>query len=679
MKFDIVRDPQFPELLLSKIGLVDMSAADTGDEFLNNKNFLWEAYQNLPNNRACSKSVADALSEFVESLDPDKNINETHFVNLKDLLKTWRENQGHMLKREFQKPDSEMMRDMVLVKLNCKALPSEDIKDLHKGFIEVFRKWLDSDPTGKSLDELRKWVQYGIDKWSKESKSLEKAKVTQFKEPDLIEMNENSTGNGDSYQPEVNERHIPGKSEEIQLSNGVVADKEKKVAISSDESVERIDILEGLTKALEKTVPLIGKGEPIEVKAEKVLNPPGAPPEVSLEAPSAPWKYLPLPSDPEQHTEYDVRSVKSPDGRIILGARVRGKKHKHDGTNCDDWFEHGVSGSWSILAVSDGGGSYIYSRLGAKAACIGAVRFLSDALKNCVFTPKKQITEELTKDEAFLYARNALHESIKAAWDEVYTTYENRYDRFSYIQVLPIHRQLTLKDFYSTLLVAIQTSVETKEGIRSLVMGWAAGDGMISVVSKEGDISLLMKPDSGDYSAQVEFFTQKTLEKRSMDARTYTYIGGMNALMLMTDGVSDDYYPHDTRMGELYADLILNGILPIEDASEERIISDFKIVKVPDQVTFTKLDYFVETERLLEKPETIRLASAKKLADILGIAPHSLVRHPGLLQAALRNPVQPMPGVINREDRLLTWLDTYYVRGSFDDRTLVLMGARGVK
>ena len=51
------------------------------------------------------------------------------------------------------------------------------------------------------------------------------------------------------------------------------------------------------------------------------------------------WKYLPVPEDqPEPYPETIQGTVDFPGSRIIA-ARVRGKMHKHEGTNCDDWYE----------------------------------------------------------------------------------------------------------------------------------------------------------------------------------------------------------------------------------------------------------------------------------------------------------------------------------------------------
>ena len=97
------------------------------------------------------------------------------------------------------------------------------------------------------------------------------------------------------------------------------------------------------------------------------------PPEPPVTPPAALWKYLPVPDEPDRHEESASCSGRSPEGMSIVGAQVRGVKHKHEGLNCDDWFEFKSVGPWTMIAVSDGAGSARFSRVGAEQACKAAV------------------------------------------------------------------------------------------------------------------------------------------------------------------------------------------------------------------------------------------------------------------------------------------------------------------
>src|SRR5262249_4473585 len=115
-------------------------------------------------------------------------------------------------------------------------------------------------------------------------------------------------------------------------------------------------------------------------------------------------------------------------GYRLIAARVRGKKHKHEATNCDDWFESIQAGPWTIIAVADGAGSRRLSRLGAKVSCRRAARFLADALS------AGELAEEWPSRSALLardpegkdyqvpgivFARNCLHEAFGEAYKAV--------------------------------------------------------------------------------------------------------------------------------------------------------------------------------------------------------------------------------------------------------------------
>lgn len=395
-------------------------------------------------------------------------------------------------------------------------------------------------------------------------------------------------------------------------------------------------------------------------------------PELPKVKPALLWKYLPVPEGPDKHTEFDDKTKQSPEGMLILGGRVRGKKHKHEGTNCDDWFEFDTVGKWSIFAVADGGGNYKFSRVGSQAACKGAVSYLVETLREITVIPKKEITADIMNDDDIKAVKEAIHESLRKGWSSIEQALQERENSKSHYKILD-HRDLTLRDLYSTLLVCIHTTIETPAGNRSLIFASAAGDGIVAVINGDGDCNLLMKPDSGEFSGEVEFLGPKLLTDASLLTRTYPFAGTIKALMLMTDGVADDYFPNNLRMPELYADLVLNGILPTEHVSNDIIEKQLSETKISDINALRELDCLVECDRLAENPEKVYLMSAAKYADALGIQISDLVKKPGLLAASLEISKRPMPGVNERAERLILWLDSYQVKGSFDDRTLIVM------
>ena len=78
------------------------------------------------------------------------------------------------------------------------------------------------------------------------------------------------------------------------------------------------------------------------------------------------WKYKSIPSEiPESEKEY-INESHTIGNFQVIAARVRGKKHKQDGSNCDDWFETENIDGIFVSAVSDGAGSKKFSGIGAK-------------------------------------------------------------------------------------------------------------------------------------------------------------------------------------------------------------------------------------------------------------------------------------------------------------------------
>ena len=111
------------------------------------------------------------------------------------------------------------------------------------------------------------------------------------------------------------------------------------------------------------------------------------------------WKYIAVQEELDKHDEDYCYGENLKEDLKIIGARVRGKKHKHDGTNCDDWFEFATSGEWNIIAVSDGAGSKKFSRVGARISCETAVKYLAEHFKDYIIKEKEEWSSIIKKEE----------------------------------------------------------------------------------------------------------------------------------------------------------------------------------------------------------------------------------------------------------------------------------------
>jgi len=197
---------------------------------------------------------------------------------------------------------------------------------------------------------------------------------------------------------------------------------------------------------------------------------------------------------------------------------------------------------------------------------------------------------------------------------------------------------------------------------------------MIACVHRNGMLELLAIPDTGDFSGETEFLTSRKIDATNISMRTFGTFMPLRALMLMTDGVADDYFPNDPQMKRLYADLVLNQIINIQYPGDEAVKSKLESTNLKSVDDVANADFCVEVERITEanpRP-TVKLRSAEKFAELLGIDVNELAAQPELLCAGSRAE-NLLGGDDTPEKRLEVWLDSYQVRGSFDDRTLAVL------
>lgn len=375
------------------------------------------------------------------------------------------------------------------------------------------------------------------------------------------------------------------------------------------------------------------------------------------------WKYHPIKDDGlEKHDESHTKHTVTENGEII-GARVRGKKHKHDGTNCDDWFETAVTDGCFIAVVSDGAGSKQLSRTGAKMCCDGAAAFLKREL-SALLKAEPMLRDHLSGDMSgaeFMAACGKIaplvQNAARYAFDNIINHLRGIYADERYIAALG--RAPELSDLSSTYLAAIVIPLETANGKESFIATAQIGDGCICAINTDADsdkcLKLLGEADSGKYSGETQFLTENALNPSNIAAKTRISRGKSDIIMLMTDGVADDYFPAEPMMKRLYLDLCLNGVLPMRGIIPKP--------QLPAPIAFPAVS---------ESAESVSLQYAKQLFSDCDDPVNELWQRRSMLKRHSLTANGISLGN-TAEQRLLTWLDSYNERGSFDDRTLVLI------
>lgn len=378
---------------------------------------------------------------------------------------------------------------------------------------------------------------------------------------------------------------------------------------------------------------------------------------------AAMWKYNPVPESPEPYPEASCSSANE-SGFEVLGATVRGKKHKHDGTNCDDFYAFEIFEDTVIAAAADGAGSKLFSRIGAKAACEAVIKYIKARL-SAIKRDNPNYIEilSLPLDNADFGAMCGqiaamLRDSYAEAFAAVEAAYEKRKDYPEFEEAAG--RKPELKDFSCTLLASVIIPVETSNGREYLTASIQLGDGMIAAIYEkaENPLILLGTADGGSFSGETEFLTSEQFRSpESLMSRTKIRRGKLTSLMLMTDGVADDYYPNNPQFLRLVLDLKLNNIL---DIAEPELITD---VTVPQPVEYPWVNDG-DVKYALQYTKNV-LAETSMTLEQLWADKHTQKK------ASLAS-----FDIVHDKDKaemLKIWLDNYVERGSFDDRTLLII------
>ena len=378
---------------------------------------------------------------------------------------------------------------------------------------------------------------------------------------------------------------------------------------------------------------------------------------------AAMWKYNPVPESPEPYPEASCSSA-SESGFEVFGATVRGKKHKHDGTNCDDFYAFEIFDGTVIAAAADGAGSKLFSRIGAKVACEAVIKYVKARISSIKRdNPNYLEILSMPLDNADFGAMCGqiaamLRDSYAEGFAAVEAAFEKRKDYPEFEEAAG--RKPELKDFSCTLLASVIIPVETANGREYLTASIQLGDGMIAAVDENNanPLILLGTADGGSFSGETEFLTSEQFRSpESLMSRTKIRRGKLTSLMLMTDGVADDYYPNNTQLLRLVLDLKLNNIL---DIAEPELITD---VTAPQPIEYPWVNdgdvkYALQYTKnvLAETGMTLeQLWSDKYAQKKASLASFDIMYDK------------------DKAEMLKIWLDNYVERGSFDDRTLLII------
>ena len=261
-----------------------------------------------------------------------------------------------------------------------------------------------------------------------------------------------------------------------------------------------------------------------------------------------------------------------------------------------------------------------------------------------------------------------MQDAILTAREKIVKAYEDRRVDKNYTKV--VGRELQLNDFACTFLLTVAIPLE--EIKETLVISCQVGDGITATINTKESfnkaVTLLGVPDSGKFAGETDFLTSsKFALKETLMSRTKLLRKPIDLIFSMTDGVADDYYPNEIHMQRLYFDLMINHILPFPKDLEQSNKFAARL-KVPDPRAYPRVDDS-------EKHELVPIQYTSELCNECGLSLEQIWENPEPLLAMAQK--IPFNKFCNSSTRLKEWLDNYAIRGSFDDRTLVILRKGG--
>lgn len=267
------------------------------------------------------------------------------------------------------------------------------------------------------------------------------------------------------------------------------------------------------------------------------------------------WKNIEPPADdPYFKPNIDFSTVKTASYSIFAASR-RGRSHEHSGTFRDDDFfvAHDPAANWSMMIVADGAGSAKSSRQGSKLAVEAFGNHLKSQLAGdlgrklaadlCDWGADPQKTGQAMGTEFHYLFHKAGTLAVQA------------------IEAEALAKSVPVKEYSTTLLAAVVRF----DGDAIFLSTFWMGDGAIAAYGPRGKVRLMGTPDSGEFAGQTRFLDRAALGDAGFSKRIgIGRYSQLNALMLMTDGVSDPRFETDAGLADpVLWDQLWDELLPL--------------------------------------------------------------------------------------------------------------------
>jgi hypothetical protein len=238
------------------------------------------------------------------------------------------------------------------------------------------------------------------------------------------------------------------------------------------------------------------------------------------------WKTV-EPSNSSDATPHELFKIANDGaGWLTAGVSIRGLSHAHEGRYRDDDFNFYTNNhGWHFVAVADGAGSAHLSRVGARIAVQTALQSLAITVgeleKNETSTGIDEQKLKQGMADALLHAAAA-------------------------VQVEARQRELEPQEMNTTLLLLCHCALSDTHILATAQVG----DGLIASVSGM-DITPLATSMEGRQAGETYFLSHLARGLDPMECVQIHRKESFELLLVMTDGVSDDFFPPEKTMHKL--------------------------------------------------------------------------------------------------------------------------------
>lgn len=286
---------------------------------------------------------------------------------------------------------------------------------------------------------------------------------------------------------------------------------------------------------------IVGESEyspPNEKQISLVINP----------DPKSLWKDIPSNPNDLFWKKDDSSTIGKLGEKNIVVSSKRGRSHKNVGSFRDDdfAFKHIEETGWSVVAVSDGAGSYSLSRKGSQIACNSVVEYFetySDTEKTREFEAKineySSSKESTVLKELEILAKQNLYKATVYVHNKIKEhsekTYRSNPDLFNNPKA-----KSYLDYYHSTLIFVLFKKYE----FGYVILTFGVGDCPIALMNKEQtQTKLLNWLDVGEFGGGTRFITQTDIfhsTTHPMVSRfNFEIVSDFSFIFLMTDGIYD--------------------------------------------------------------------------------------------------------------------------------------------